>query len=119
MAGQDRQDSSQGLIALTLSKPGSGRVFRIRAYGAKNAALQKANHHKQGFSPPATQIPLSAKGLIFFFASTIVLIILKFTEKIRMISTSPARFHTVCSVQSVVVRVVVVGVVMNAPPRIG
>jgi hypothetical protein len=35
MAGQDRQDSSQGLIALTLSKPGSGRVFRIRAWGKK------------------------------------------------------------------------------------
>ena len=41
------------------------------------------------------------------------------SEKIRMISTNPARLNTVCSVQPVVVRVVVVGVVMNAPPRIG
>jgi hypothetical protein len=119
MAGQDRQDSSQGLIALTLSLNPAPAGFFVSGYGAKNAALKKANHHKQGFSPPATQITLSAKGLIFFFASTIVLIILKFTEKIRMISTSPARLYTVCSVQPVVVRVVVVGVVMNAPPRIG
>jgi hypothetical protein len=119
MAGQDRQDSSQGLIALTLSLNPAPAGFFVSGRGAKNAALKKENHHKQGFSPPATQITLSAKGLIFFFASTIVLIILKFTEKIRMISTSPARLNTVCSVQPVVVRVVVVGVVMNAPPRIG
>jgi hypothetical protein len=81
MAGQDRQDSSQGLIALTLFLNPAPAGFFVSGRGAKNAALKKENHHKQGLSPPATQITLSAKGLIFFFASTIVLPILKFTEK--------------------------------------